>query len=224
MGRAVSAGQSVKKVLLVDDHAFLRDALAEVMLRYFPRAQVLQVGTLQAARCLLGEHADLDLVLLDLSLPDGDGLQALPALRQSTAAWIVVMSADERIETVNAALDAGAAGYLPKTLGGDEMLAAVRRVLDGGVYVPALAIGANPALASLRSEPMLSPRQREVLALLVAGAANKVIARELDIGEATVKSHVAAIFEEFGVTSRTQVVVEFARRGLRIDPHSWRKD
>ena len=132
MGRAVSAGQAVKKVLLVDDHAFLRDALAEVMLRYFAQVEVLQAGSLEAAGSLIGTHADLDLVLLDLSLPDGDGLQALPAMRQTTAAWIVVMSADERVETVNAALDGGAAGYLPKTLGSDEMLAAVRWVLDGG--------------------------------------------------------------------------------------------
>jgi DNA-binding NarL/FixJ family response regulator len=213
----------MKKVLLVDDHVFLRDALAEVMRRDFPQAKVLQVGTLQAARSLLTQHADLDLILLDLSLPDGDGLLALPALRQSTAARIVVMSADDRIETVNAALDGGAAGYLPKSLGGDEMLAAVRQVLDGGVYIPPLAIRANPLITSERADPKLSPRQREVLAMLVAGAANKVIARELDISEATVKSHVAAIFEEFGVSSRTQVVVEFARLGLRVSPHSWRR-
>lgn len=215
--------QSMKKVLLVDDHLFLRDALAEVMLRSFPEVEVFQVGTLQAAHAFLGEHTDLDLVLLDLSLPDGDGLMALPALRRATPAWIVVMSADDRIESVNAALDGGAAGYLPKTLGVDEMLAALRLVLDGGVYVPARAIGAAPDAAPQGPEPRLSPRQREVLALLVAGAANKLIARELDIGEATVKSHVAAIFEEFGVTSRTQVVVEFARRGLRIGTHPWRK-
>lgn len=206
----------MKKVLLVDDHAFLRDALAEVMLRYFPQAEVLQVGTLQAAYSRLGEHADLDLVLLDLSLPDGDGLKELPAFRQATAARIVVMSADERVETVNAAIDGGAAGFLPKTLGGDEMLAALRRVLDGGVYVPAPALGSRTYGLSERSEPPLSPRQRDVLAWLVAGAANKIIARELDIAEATVKSHVSAIFEAFGVSSRTQVVVEFARRGLCI--------
>ncbi len=208
----------MKKVLLVDDHAFLRDALAEVMRRQFPQAQVLEAGTLQATRSLLAVHADVELLLLDLSLPDGNGLQALPGLHRATAARIVVMSADERIETVNAALEAGAAGYLPKTLGGDSMLAAVQRVLAGGVYVPALAFGARAALPLTEPAPTLSPRQRDVLGWLVAGAANKVIARELDIAEATVKSHVTAIFEAFGVANRTQVVVEVARRGWLVEP------
>ena len=207
----------MKKVLLVDDHAFLRAALAEVMLRRFPQAEVFQVGSLEAAHRQLGEHPDLDLVLLDLGLPDGDGLQALPDLLQATAARIVIMSADGRLETIHAALDSGAAGFLPKTLGGDEMLAAVRQVLEGGVYVPTVAFGARRTLASTWADLALSPRQREVLAWLVAGAANKVIAKELDIAESTVKTHVAAIFEGFGVASRTQVVVEVARRGLRID-------
>lgn len=212
----------MKKVLLVDDHAFLRDALAAVMLLSFPHARIVQVGSLAAARRALRDHLDVDLVLLDLKLPDGDGLLALPELRQQTQAWIVVMSADERRQTVCAALDGGASGYLPKTLPGDEMLAALRRVLDGGVYVPALMSGARPEEPPVEADPTLSPRQREVLALLVAGAANKVIARELDIAETTVKSHVTAIFEAFGVASRTQVVVEVARRGLRVEPHQRR--
>jgi DNA-binding NarL/FixJ family response regulator len=208
------------RVLLVDDHAFLRDALAEVMLRSFPQAAVLQAGTLAAAHQMLAEHAQLDLVLLDLNLPDGNGLQALPALRLATAARIVLMSADERLETVTAALDAGAAGYLPKTLGGADMLAAVGLVLAGGVYVPPSALGHSGGVAA---PPSLSPRQREVLGWLLAGAANKVIARELEIAEATVKSHVTAIFEAFGVSSRTRVVVEVARRGLLLDIHPRRK-
>lgn len=215
--------QSVKKALLVDDHAFLRDALAEVLSRCFPQVQVLQVGNLQDAYSMLGQHADLDLVLLDLNLPDGDGLQALPGLLLATTARIVVMSADGRVETVLAALDCGAAGYLPKTLGGDEMLAAVKRVLEGGVYVPASALAAQAGCVQTAAAPVLSPRQSEVLALLVAGAANKVIARELDIAEATVKSHATAIFKGFGVASRTQVVVEVARRGLLIAPTPHRK-
>ncbi len=208
-------------MLLVDDHAFLREALAEVLLQSFPQAMVLQAGTLAAAHRLAAQHSGLDLVLLDLKLPDGDGLQALPALRQATAARIVVMSADERVETVTAALDAGAAGYLPKTLGGADMLAAVRRVLAGGVYVPALAqAGQRDGTAA---EAVLSPRQREVLAWLVAGAANKVIARELEIAEATVKSHVTAIFVALGVTGRTRVVVEVARRGWLLGLPQHRK-
>lgn len=211
----------LKKVLLVDDHAFLRDALALVMLQTFPDAQVLQAGDLVTTRLMLQAHGDVDLVLLDLALPDGDGLQALPGIRHHTQARIVVMSADERRQTVLAALEAGACGFLPKTLPSADMLTALRRVLEGVLYVPHLSLPepANPPRAS--GDPNFSPRQREVLALLVVrGTTNKEIARELGIAESTVKAHLTAIFEALGVSTRIQVLVEVARRGLRVDPYS----
>jgi DNA-binding NarL/FixJ family response regulator len=197
------------KVLLVDDHAFLREALADVLRRLFPQAELLQAGSLETARSMLRGHADIELVLLDLKLPDGDGLLALPSLLTQTNARVVVMSADERHETIRAALQAGAAGYLPKTLDGDVMLSGLRKVVAGGHYAPQTEIDG----ADSPPRTSLSPRQTAVLALLINGASNKTIARELDITEATVKSHVSAIFNCFGVNSRTQVLAAVARRG-----------
>jgi len=204
--------------MLVDDHAFLRDALAEVMVRAFPGVQVLQAGNLQGATVLLEVHRDVDLLLLDLQLPDGDGLDALAGLRIASGARLVVMSADDQPDTIRCALEAGASGYLPKTLGSGDMLAAVKEVLQGGIYVPASALAAVPCTDGPQElEGLgLSPRQTEVLSLLVEGVANKGIARELDISEATVKSHISAILYQFGVATRTQVVVAMARRGWRV--------
>ncbi len=209
----------MKKILLVDDHAFLRDALADVMARAIPDLQVLQADDLRSARSLLGQHVDVDLLLLDLQLPDGDGMDAIASLLAAGSMRLVVMSADQRPDTIRRALDAGAAGYLPKSLQAAAMLDAVQEVLQGGIYVPVSALAA-PVLDEAMN---LSPRQRDVLGLLIEGVSNKVIARELAISEATVKSHVAAIMGRFDVTTRTQVVVAVARRGWRM-PHRRRSN
>ncbi len=213
----------MKKILLVDDHAFLRDALAEVMARAFPGVQVLQAGDLQGADHMLEAHRDIDLLLLDLDLPDGDGLDALGRLRVRSGARLVVMSATDRPDTIWRALDLGASGYLPKSLTASAMLEALNTVLLGGIHVPASALQIGPGAVAPRDlQAMgLSPRQTDVLGLLVEGVANKVIARELNIGEATVKTHLTAILTRFGVATRTQVVVEMARRGWRV-PHRQR--
>ena len=216
--RSPGAIAVLKKVMLVDDHAFLRDALAEVMVRAFPGVQVLQTGDLKGANALLALHRDVDLLLLDLQLPDGDGLEALAGLRIASGARLVVMSGDNQPDTIWRALEAGASGYLPKTLGSGDMLAAVKEVLQGGIFVPACAMAAIPCAAGPPELDGLglSPRQTEVLSLLVKGEANKVIARVLGISEATIKSHISAILNRFGVATRTQVVVEMARRGWRV--------
>ena len=204
--------------MLIDDHAFLRDALAEVMVRAFAGVQVLQAGDLKGASALLELHQDVDLLLLDLHLPDGDGLDALAGLRVASGSRLVVMSADNQPDTIRRALEAGASGYLPKTLSSGDMLAAVKEVLQGGIFIPASMLAADPsATVPQQLDGLgLSPRQTEVLSLLVEGEANKVIARELGISEATVKSHISAVLTQFGVATRTQVVVEMARRGWRV--------
>jgi DNA-binding NarL/FixJ family response regulator len=211
------------KLLLVDDHAFLRDALAQVMAMQFPRATVLQCETLESARQSLRAHPDTDLVLLDLNLPDGHGLQALPGLQRLTHARIVAMSADATPATVHGALAAGAVGFLPKTLDADAMRSALTQVMQGGVFVPATlaataARAVTPSAATPRDDAAhalgLSPRQSEVLWLLIGGARNKQIARQLAIGEATVKTHVTAILVRLGARSRAQAVAFAARLGL----------
>jgi DNA-binding NarL/FixJ family response regulator len=215
------------KLLLVDDHALLRDGLALVMAQEFIGLQLLQAGTLAEAQALLQRDPDVRLVLLDLGLPDGHGIEAMPRLREAApAATLVALSADERRETIMAAIGAGAAGYIPKTADAAVMLAALHVVLAGGVYLPPGMLERRAAErpgdgtwtpAPQRPEDLgFSPRQADVLRLLIDGNPNKLIARDLDMSESTVKTHLAAIFRKLDANSRTQAVMAAARLGLRL--------
>ena len=216
------------KVLLVDDHALLRDGIALVMEREFPGLQLAQAGTLAEARTAIERHADIQLVLLDLSLPDGHGIAELPWLREAApAARLVALSADESIDTIMAAINAGAAGFIPKSVQSGAMLEALRIVLDGGIYLPSAALDRRNAPRpdtpnwvvpqALSPEQIgFSPRQADVLRMLVDGKSNKVIGRELEMSESTVKTHLSAIFRKLDAGSRTQAVVAAARLGLRL--------
>lgn len=209
----------MKKALLVDDHVFLREALALVMTQEFPFLGLLQAGDLAGARGALAAHTDVDLVLLDLTLPDGHGLAAIPQLRESTQATLVVVSADDSHDTILAAIQAGAAGYIPKTTASGAMLAALRVVMAGGVYLPSALLDAAPAPRPAGGPDLgLSPRQGDVLRMLIEGKSNKLISRELAISESTVKTHLAAIFRRLDANTRTQAVVAAARLGLRLAP------
>ncbi|KQV99564.1 response regulator transcription factor [Rhizobacter sp. Root1221] len=212
------------KTLLVDDHTLFREGLAMLISHGFPQVELLQAGDLAEALAAIASAGDVGLVLLDLALPDSTGLHGLRRLReQAPEITVVVLSADESPETVLAAIDAGAAGFVPKTARSGVMQAALRVVLAGGVYLPPTVLGhARPAAEPVTPEPGdtdptgLSPRQADVLRLLVAGKPNKLICRELDLSESTVKTHLAAIFRKLDVTSRTQAVVAAARLGLRL--------
>jgi DNA-binding NarL/FixJ family response regulator len=207
------------KVLLIDDHALLRDALCLLIERQWPELTLLQAGTLAEAMAVLQAHADVSLALLDLGLPDSEGVGGVVRLREAAPfTTVIVLSADPSRDTVLAAIDAGAAGFVPKTAQGSALVHALRQVLDGGVYVPQTAHlapqDAQPDAAALD----LSPRQMEVLRLLIEGKSNKLICRELDLSESTVKTHLLAIFRRLGVNSRTQAVLVAAQLGLRL-PH-----
>ena len=215
------------KLLLVDDHALLRDGLALVMAQEFIGLRMLHASTLAQAMAALQRDHDVRLVLLDLALPDGDGIQAMPQLREAApTATLVVLSADERPDTVMAAIGAGAAGYIPKTADAEAMLAALRIVLAGGVYLPTSVLerraADRPGSRTWSPSPQrpedlgFSPRQADVLRLLIAGKPNKLISRELDMSESTVKTHLAVIFRKLDANSRTQAVLAAARLGLRL--------
>ncbi|HKW84852.1 MAG TPA: response regulator transcription factor [Burkholderiaceae bacterium] len=215
------------KVLLVDDHALLRDGIALLMANEFPDLDLLQAGTLAEARAAIGRHDDIRLVLLDLTLPDGSGLAELPWFAEAAPqARLVALSADESKETVLGAISAGAAGYVPKSVQSGAMLEALRNVLDGGVHLPEAVTDrrATPRPDSPARVPKplgpedlgFSPRQADVLRMLIDGKPNKAISRELEMSESTVKTHLAAIFRKLEANSRTQAVVAAARLGLRL--------
>ena len=217
------------KVLLVDDHALLRDGLALLMAKEFSGIELLQAGTLAQCRSLIDAHADIRLVMLDLTLPDGNGLTALSWIAEtSPGARVVALSADESEETVMAAISAGASGYVPKSAESASMLQALRTVLDGGVHLPQAVMerrhAERPGSIAWHPSPTsaerlgFSPRQADVLRMLIDGKPNKLISRELEMSESTVKTHLAAIFRKLDANSRTQAVVAAARLGLRLDP------
>ena len=215
------------KLLLIDDHALLRDGLALVMAREFVGLQLLQAGTLSEARALLQADPDVRLVLLDLTLPDGHGIEAMPSLRDvAPTAMLVALSADERRETVMAAIGAGASGFIPKTAESGVMLEALRVVLAGGVYLPPSVLerrtAERPGASAWSPAPQrpedvgFSPRQADVLRALIEGKPNKAISRDLALSESTVKTHLAAIFRKLDANSRTPAVMAAARLGLRL--------
>ena len=207
------------KALLIDDHALFRDALGLLIGARHPRLELLQSGDLAGGLALLAAHPDLRLVLLDLNLPDSQGPAAIERLRaQAPAARVVVLSADDRPETVAQAIEQGACGFVPKTARGEALSRALQVTLEGGVYLPpsAAALPAAPADAVTPASLGLSPRQADVLRLLIDGHPNKSICRALDLSESTVKTHLAAVFRRLDVYSRTQAVVAAARLGLRF--------
>ena len=208
------------KTLLVDDHGLFREGLAMLITQGFAQLHLLQAGDIAEALSQLQAHPDTELLLLDLALPDSAGTSGLVRLREhAPQVTVVVLSADDSPDTVLAAIDAGAAGFIPKTARSGVMQQALRTVLAGGVYLPpAMLLAPRTDTVEADAVAGLTPRQTEVLRLLIEGKPNKLICRELDLSESTVKTHLASIFRRLGANSRTQAVVAAARLGLQLGP------
>ena len=218
------------KLLLVDTHALYREGLALLITRSFPALELLQAGDIAEALAQLERHPDLDLMLLDLDLElrDAEGTRGLQQIRaRAPGVTVVLLSGDTPPETLLEAIQAGAAGFIPKASPAGFMHKALRRILDGGVCLTPTLPAPRPAAGDAEPEAEttaaggltdLTPRQREVLRLLIEGKTNKLICRELALSESTVKTHLASIFRRLGATSRTQAVVAAARMGLRLGP------
>jgi DNA-binding NarL/FixJ family response regulator len=214
------------KVLVVDDHPLICEALRQVLKALDKGIELREAGSGRDALAEADKSDRLDLVLLDLALPDADGFDVLRELRERHPSFpVVVLSASERAEVVMRALDAGAMGFIPKTSPNEVLLGALRLVLSGGVYLPAdvlrQAPGASrdpwpPAAETSYRAIGLTERQAQVLALMVQGKPNKLICRGLDLAEGTVKIHVTAILKALGVANRTQAVIAVGKLGLRL--------
>ncbi len=205
------------KFLLIDDHPLVREGLAAVLMQLESGIEVLHAADAEHGLRLARAHDDLDGVMADLKLAGQSGLVAVQALH---AEWpllpVIVVSSSEEPSDVRAALKAGARGYLPKSSGNATILAAVRLVLSGEIYVPPLMLGHGAPSMTGAGDAILTDRQLEVLRLLCKGHPNKTIGRELDMQEKTVKGHVTAIFRALGVVNRTQAVEAARRTGIEI--------
>jgi DNA-binding NarL/FixJ family response regulator len=211
------------KVLLVDDHVLIRDALRGVIKQLEEDATIFEAADRQATR-LIRENPDLQLVVLDLNLPDRDGFSVLADLREShPAISLVVLSAFNDRENVIRALDLGALGFIPKSASRDVMVQALRLVFAGGIYIPPEALARKeareqaPALRPVSPADLgLTGRQLDVLALMMQGKSNKVISRTLDVAEPTVKHHVTAVLKALKVANRTEAVIAVGSLGWKL--------
>jgi DNA-binding NarL/FixJ family response regulator len=207
-------------VLLVDDHPILHETLRAVVASVAPDAQFHGETSLGGGVSRARQLKDLQLVLLDLLLPGCTGIEALVQfLKVLPRARIVVISATEDSDSVRAALDAGAIGYLPKTSSPKIIADALRAVLQGGTYVPPQAMGAVPHVKApfTLADLGITERQADVLKLVTKGLPNSEIARQLNIAENTVKQHAHAAYRALGVSSRTEAMVALAKMGIRND-------
>jgi len=200
-------------LLIADDHPMFREAMVDAIAAALPDTTILQAATLAQTLRDAAAHEEIDLLLFDLSLPDSEGLDGLVRLREQLP-WlpVAIISAEQGRETVLEALNLGAVGYIPKSTPRQELLAALRQVLEGRVYLPAdllrrpSSAPRTEATKALGLTP-LTAKQREVLARMSQGKSNKRIARELMIAETTVKTHVSAILGKLGVSSRVQAIL-----------------
>ena len=199
-------------LIIADDHPLFRGALREAVSGLFEDLDIAEAGSFEDLAKLLERGADVDLILLDLTMPGVRGFSGLMYLRaQYPSVPIIVVSANDDPGVIRRCMDFGASGFIPKTLGIEAMRGAITRVFQGGVCTPPeidLGAGADAETADLLTRlTSLTPQQVRVLMMLSEGLLNKQIAYELGVSEATVKAHVSAILQKLGVESRTQAVI-----------------
>jgi DNA-binding NarL/FixJ family response regulator len=232
------------KVLVIDDHPLILHAMRSLVQQLSETVEVVTASAAQPARDALMGEAEFDLALLDLELGEDDGFALLEELRQAHPALpIVIVAASDRRDDVMRAIDLGAMGFVPKCTSNDALLSALGMVLSGGIYLPPTImrsvshspsphrgmsahwdeqIESDRAAATVASLG-LTPRQKEVLALLLRGQSNKLIARALNLSVETIKDHVAAVLRALNVSSRTQAVVAVSQMSKQGSPPSWRQ-
>lgn len=205
-------------VLIVDDHPLYREGVKALLFGLDPATVVMGVSRVSEAAGAVGSQR-IDLVLLDMNLPGTSRLEALSEVKALfEGASVVAVSGEEDPTLVLATIDAGASGFIPKSTDPAITIQALRLVLAHGVYLPPMALRhaaqrASPTAAP-QGMPSLSDKQRAVLQRLLQGKANKVIARELDIAEGTVKAHLWAVYQTLGVNSRSQAMCKAYELGL----------
>ena len=210
------------RALVIDDHPLIHEIMPAVLRKALGDVTVATEGTLEAGLARAAAAVRPDLVLLDLGLPGCAGIDALLRFRvEFPELPVVVLSADCDRDSILGALDSGANGYIPKTSKPEVMIAALKLVAAGGVYVPPEALeelAAKSLPRSPRGDAMeLTERQRDVLRLILKGYNNERIAAELAIAPNTVKQHAHAIFTVLGVSTRAEAVIAAMRHGLTLN-------
>ena len=199
-------------IIIADDHPLFRQALRETITPIFKGMEICELESLRDTQEMLAKQA-VDMLLLDLRMPDSDGLAGLMMIKGMYPALpIIIVSASEEPETVRAAIQAGAAGYIYKSYSLKQIHDAVVMVHQGGVYLPTgieeeVTDVEHQELDAIAKISSLTPSQLRVFVLLSQGFMNKQIAADMVISEATVKAHVTSVYKKLGVRSRTQAVM-----------------
>ncbi|MDI6025393.1 response regulator transcription factor [Corticibacterium sp. UT-5YL-CI-8] len=209
---------SGQKFVIADDHPLFRGALKQAIAGLADVGSIIEAGDFESAKAAVAGNEDLDLVLLDLSMPGASGLSGLISLRGiHPTVPVVIVSAYDDAETIRRALELGASGFISKSASMDDIRSAIDTVLAGGVAAPAdidLGVEQDAEISSLiKRLQSLTPQQTRVLGMLAEGLLNKQIAYELNVSEATIKAHVSAVLQKLGVDSRTQAVILLGKIG-----------
>ncbi|MCB8822738.1 response regulator transcription factor [Microvirga rosea] len=222
MGDDVVQGQNTT-IIIADDHPLFRGALRQAIGSVMPKARVVEANGMDDLNTALGQERDIDLILLDLTMPGVQGFSGLLSLRaQYPELPVVIVSATEEPTVIRRAMEFGASGFIPKSIDIDSIGGAIEAVLAGDVWTPPdvdLSATEDKETADLvRRLATLTPQQVRVLTMLSEGLLNKQIAYELSVSEATVKAHVSAILDKLGVDSRTQAVIAASKIGVTQRP------
>jgi DNA-binding NarL/FixJ family response regulator len=231
-------------ILLVDDHVLFREGVSMLLQNLMPDAVIHEAGSSQEAFAKVAAHGGMDLVLMDIGLPDVSGIEVIGMMRERYPEIPVVAlsSSDDKL-TVLRALDKGAMGFVPKSASSQILAGAMRLILAHGIYLPpSVFLGEHPGLGEAGSVPGaletqaapsstvaadttkavtttdlgLTPRQADVLYRILQGKPAKVIARELNLSASTVKTHTSAVLRALNVTTRTQAIIAAGKLGLRF--------
>ncbi|MTI42437.1 LuxR family two component transcriptional regulator [Roseibium hamelinense] len=198
------------RFIIADDHPLFRGALRQALETQYPQAVIEEAGALEDVASRLDDDGEVDLILLDLTMPGMRGFSGLMYLRaQHASVPVVIVSANEDAQAIRRSMEFGASGFIPKSHGIDVIREAISSVMDGGTWTPPdIDLNGEDGTGDLVQRlATLTPQQVRVLMMLSEGLLNKQIAYELSVSEATVKAHVSAILQKLGVESRTQAVI-----------------
>jgi len=202
-----------QKIIIADDHPLFRAAMQQAVMQLVPDVEIEQAESLPGLQKVVEQHSNADLILLDLQMPGAHGYSGLVFLRSHFPEIpVIVVSACEDPAIMCQALDHRASGYIAKSSPLDDISEAIRKVLEGDLYLPEVARRHQHqpnqnAMDLAERLASLTPQQFRVLTMMAEGMLNKQIAYDLEVSEATIKAHVTAIFRKLGVRTRTQAVI-----------------